>query len=432
MSDILTADFKAEPYWWEDAAPVAASDGDLPQRADVLVIGSGYTGLHAALQTARGGRDTVVIDAEAAGWGCSTRNGGQISTSIKPSIEDLTARHGEAIAHAIHREGHDSIGFVERFVRDEKIDCDFRTAGRFYGAHSPRHYDWLAGKYAKKGPPGLEVEAHMVSRSDQHAEIGTDSYYGGAVIPAHANLHPAKYHSGLAERVLEAGARIVPYCRAEAIDRESGGFRVRTAKGTLDARNVVIATNGYTGPLTPWHRRRVIPIGSYVIATEKLAPAVIDRLMPTDRNIVDTRRVVFYYRTSPDRTRIVFGGRVSISETDPIQSAGRLRAHLVRLFPELETVRISHSWMGFVAYTFDELMHVGETDGLHFAGGYCGSGVGLASHLGMKLGKRVLGAPDGATAFADIPFPTRPFYTGNPWFLAPTVAVYNVLDRLGL
>lgn len=425
---------KAEPYWWEHAAPWQPDPEEwtqLPDKAEVLIIGSGYTGLHSALQTARGGRRTVIVDAERAGWGCSTRNGGQISTSIKPSLSELQSRYGDKTGEAILREGQASLDFMKSFVEAEKLDCDFKVAGRFFGAHNPKAYERLGRLVDAKSVPGLETGAYVVPKESQHNELGTESYHGGAVFPAHASLQPAKYHRGLVDLVRQAGATIVPDCPALGITREKAGFTVETGKGRVTADKVVIATNGYTGPLTPWQRRRVIPIGSYVIATDPIPSDVMERLMPTDRNIVDTRRVVFYYRRSPDRTRVVFGGRVSAGETDPAISGKRLHRHLVGLFPELAATGISHSWMGFVAYTFDHLMHMGDDDGLHYALGYCGSGVGFASYLGMRMGQQVLGLPEGRTPFNDIPFPTRPLYTGKPWFLGPTVAFYSLLDRMG-
>jgi glycine/D-amino acid oxidase-like deaminating enzyme len=192
---------------------------------------------------------------------------------------------------------------------------------------------------------------------------------------------------------------------------------------------VLVATNGYTGTLTPWLRRRVIPIGSYIIATEPLAPALVARLLPTDRVVTDSRRVVYYYRSSPDRSRILFGGRVSLAETDPRITAPRLHHELTNIFPDLANVRVSHSWAGFVAYTFDTMAHKGTHDGVDYALGYCGSGVALSGYLGMRCGQRVVGLAEGRTAFDDLPFPTRPFYSGNPWFLAPTLGFYRWLDR---
>jgi glycine/D-amino acid oxidase-like deaminating enzyme len=184
--------------------------------------------------------------------------------------------------------------------------------------------------------------------------------------------------------------------------------------------------------LSPWQQRRVIPIGSYVIATEEIPADVMDRLFPTNRILSDTRKLVYYYRPSPDRKRILFGGRVSLQETDPRKSGPKLLAELVRLFPELADTRISHSWAGIVAFTFDTLMHCGEDRGLSYAMGYCGSGVGMAGYLGSRLGKAAAGLDTDLGAFSQIPFQTRPFYTGKPWFLAPSVAVYRLRDRLGI
>jgi len=428
--DLFTPDCKFTPYWW-DRVPRPGSDAKtLPERADVVVIGSGYTGLHAALQTARAGHDTLVVDAEDAGWGCSTRNGGQISTSVKPAFDVLARRHGEERARAILRDGQRSLAWVGEFVGAERIDCDFRVVGRFHAAHNATEFAGLARRVAGQ-PKGLEVATQVVPRAEQRAELGTDAYWGGVVFLQHASIDPARYHQGLLERVLAAGAHAVGRCEATGIEGGKDGYVVHTARGTVRARDVVVATNGYTGRLTPWLRRRVIPIGSYMIATEPLPEALMARLMPKDRIVSDTRKVVFYYRASPDGRRILFGGRVSTNETDPRVSGPRLHAEMVKLFPETAAVRVSHSWCGFVAYTFDELMHIGRHDGIHYAMGYCGSGVGMASYLGMRLGLQVLGRKEGATALDGLAFQTRPFYTGRPWFLAPSVRFYQWRDRQG-
>lgn len=427
---LFTEDFRTAPYWWEDAAPPRLETTAPPAAADVVIVGAGYTGLNAALQTARGGRHTVVLDAEDAGWGCSSRNGGQVSTSIKPDYRSLAARHGRKRAFSILREGHDALAWIEDFVASERIACDFRVPGRFHAAHGPRQYRRLE-EAVSRDVPGLETDAYLVPRTEQRRELGTDAYYGGVVYPRHASLHPARYHGGLLERVLEAGAAVVPRCPATAIERQAGGWRVTTPGGEIRARDVVVASNGYTGGVAPWQRRRVIPIGSYIIATEPLERSVMDRLMPSDRVISDTRRVVYYYRPSPDRTRILFGGRVSAAETDTRISGPKLHADLVKLFPELAATRISHSWVGFVAYTFDTLAHMGRHDGIYYAMGYCGSGVSMASYLGMRLGQQVLGLEEGRTAFDGLTFPTRPLYTGNPWFLGAFVTYYRWRDRIG-
>ena len=246
----------------------------------------------------------------------------------------------------------------------------------------------------------------------------------------HASLDPGLYHQGLLQRAMDAGAQIVPHCAVTKLLPGKSSTVVSTPQGEVTAKEVIVATNGYTGNITPWQQRRVIPIGSYIIATEALDQSLMDSLMPNDRIYSDTCKVVYYYRASPDRSRILFGGRVSSAETDPTVSAPRLKADLVRLFPQLGDVKISHSWMGFVAYTFDTLAHTGVHQGIHYAMGYCGSGVSMASYLGMRAGHKALGQAQGNTAFDNVGFPTRPLYTGKPWFLPATVAWYRFKDRL--
>jgi len=362
--DLFTADYKNQPYWWDDAPRPSLPPIAPPPVCDVAVVGSGYTGLAAALELARGGRQVVVLDAEEAGWGCSSRNGGQVSTSIKPSFDDLSESHGKDAAFRIRREGINALAWIDEFIAREKIDCDWARVGRFHAAHNSAAFETLA-RDATHQAKGLEVEVQVGSREEQRREIGSDRYHGGVVYPAHGALHPGKYHLGMLARAQSAGATVVSRCPVLSIQREGEGFRLATPRGSLQARDVAVATNGYTGALTPWLRRRVIPIGSYIIATEKLDPALALRLMPKNRVLSDTRKLVFYYRLSEDRRRMLFGGRVAFKEIDPRLSAPRLHAHMTRIFPELASARISHSWMGFVAYTFDTLPHIGVQDGLH-------------------------------------------------------------------
>jgi len=428
---LFTDDFSTDPYWCAAADKPGPAVDVLPSQVDVAIVGAGYTGLCAAIQTARGGRATLVLDAEQPGWGCSSRNGGQIGTSIKPGYAQLAAKHGGKKAFAILKEGHHALNWIEEFIAQEEIECDFKVSGRFNGAHNPSSYERLA-KNLDEEQKGLETNAYMVPRSEQRSEIDTDKYYGGVVSPNDASVNPAALLKGQLKSAQAAGANVVGHCPVANIERSKDDFLLTTPKGKVKARDVIVATNGYTGSVTPWHRRRVIPIGSYIIATEPLKDGQMDRLIPNDRVISDTRKVVFYYRSSPDRTRIIFGGRVSAAETDPLVSAPRLHARMTDIFPELTTTRISHSWLGFVAFTFDTLAHLGNHDGLHYAMGYCGSGVSMASYLGTRIGQQVLNSPEGKTAFDGLPFQSRPFYSGVPWFLSASVSYFRLRDRLGI
>jgi len=429
MSDsIFSTDFKAQPYWWDKTARPAETEQRFPDKVDVLVIGSGYTGLNCALQTARGGRDTLVIDSQAIGWGCSSRNGGQISGEIKPGYDELASKYGDAKAFALTREARNALAWVKDFIGNENIDCDLRQCGRYLAAHSPRQFRQLVAE-AENQPKGLEQPLSIVERKDQPGEIESDFYHGGMVVAEHCSLDPAKYHQGLSERALASGCTLMGNCEALHIERNKSGFEVTTSKGRIQADKVVVATSGYTGEVSPWQRRRIVPIGSYMLATEELDTDLVQRLIPKDRVFSDTRKLVVYFRRSPDARRILFGGRVSVYESDPVKSAPALRGELLRIFPQLEAAKLSHTWMGFVGFTFDYLPHLGEQAGLFYAMGYCGSGICLASYFGNRLGRQLLGDAEAKIAFNDIKFQTRPFYTGKPWFLASAVQYYQFRDR---
>jgi glycine/D-amino acid oxidase-like deaminating enzyme len=429
-NDLFSSTFAARPFWRDDVdLSLRSPPGRLPASADVVIIGGGYTGLSAATVIAAASRSTAVIEARSLGSGCSGLNGGQVSTSIKPSLAGLSARFGDARAVAIHREGIEALRRLRELIAQHGLNCDWQPAGRFVGAHSPRHFDQLVKRSATQ-QERLGIPSHPIERKDQHREIGSDAYHGGLVYPEHAAVHPAKLLRELYRLAHEAGADYFENCPAIAVQREGPLLRVQTPQGTIVARNVIIATNGYTGPFSPWHRRRIIPIGSQIVATEPLAPELMQRLLPTGRVITDTRRVIVYYRASPDRTRILFGGRATLSDSPPATFAPKLVHWLRGIFPELATVRISHAWSGTVAFTFDELPHFGQANGVHYCMGYCGSGVSLSTYFGWKIGLQVLGRDEGQSPLDGVAFPTRPFYTGYPWFLTPSILTYRLLDAL--
>jgi glycine/D-amino acid oxidase-like deaminating enzyme len=421
---------KDTPYWWEDAPLSAAAPPALPARTDVAVIGAGYTGLAAALTLARAGRSVVVLDAGLPGSGASSRNGGMCGDWLKPSLGTLARRYGRERAEALIGEAREAFEFLATFLVEEGIDCDYVRSGGFTGAVTVAAYDALA-RETEELSRSVGLDADMVSKSEVRSEIGTDLYHGGRVMHRRGGLHPARYYAGLLARVRTAGATVIGDCAVTGLERNGGGFRLATPQASLEARDVVVATNGYTGPVTPALRRRVIPVTSYMIATAPLSANLMATLMPKGRMLTDSNRLLCYFRPSPDNTRILFGGRPAYTDIGPAVAARRLSRHMTRIFPELRDVALSHSWFGYIAYTFDRLPHVGERDGVHYAMGYCGSGVVMATWLGRKAALRLLGRAEGKSAFAELEHPTSPFYHGRPWFLPLVQAWYQGADLIG-
>ena len=418
---------KEYSYWLDTINKDFLIENDLPKKTDVLIVGFGYTGLNAAIEIAKNGRSVCVIDKNDFGCGCSSKNGGQISNLLKPSLKKLTKKYGFQKAKLIRGEGVNSVEWLIDFIKNENFDCDLKREGRFHGAHTPVEFKKMVSESNDlKENEGIETQ--IIDKSDQKNEINSDLYHGGVVFPQHASLNAAKYHKDLIEKAIGLGVSVISNCEMVDFKKKLDEFSVLTNKGPLKANNLVVATNGYTSNVTPWLNKRNIPIGSYVIATEELPINYISSLFPTNRHITDTCRVVYYFRPSPDRKRIIFGGRVSSREISLSKSAPLLLKDLKRVFPDLPELKISHSWMGYVSYTFDHLPHTGSEDGLYYSMGYCGSGIALSSYLGMKLGKKVIGDNDGTTAFDSLKFPTRPFYNGRPWFLPAVVELYKFRD----
>ena len=427
-ASILAPDLKLEPYWWEAAPRPQLPPAEVPRSADVAVVGSGYTGLSAALTLARAGRSVVVLEADAPGEGASSRNGGMCGGFFKIGFAEMSERLGLAGATAIYREGQAALDYLAHLIEREQIDCHFARMGRFTGAHTPGRYQAMA-RDAELLRKHVGLEVHMVPRGEQHGEIGSDAYHGGRVLPHDGGLHPALYHQGLLDRVLAAGAAVAAHTPVTGVVREREGFTVVTSRGRIAAREVIVATNGYTGKATPWFRRRLIPVGSFIIATEPVAPETMARLMPKRRMLTDTKKILYYFRPSPDGRRILFGGRAAYGNAGLRVAARRLHGFMTGVYPELEGLRVTHSWTGNVAFAFDRLPHTGAHDGLHYAIGYCGSGVVMATYLGHKTAERVLGRADAGTPLTDRAFPTMPLYTGTPWFLPLVMLYYRLADR---
>jgi glycine/D-amino acid oxidase-like deaminating enzyme len=432
MHPLFAPGFKACPWWWEAAEP-PDRDTPLPDHMPVVIIGGGYAGLSAALTLRRLGHAVAVLDAERIGWGASSRNGGMVSGGLKIASAGLAQRYGEAKARQITQAAAASFPFIEETIAREGIDCDYLRCGRYVGAWSPAHYRAMASKAAWIAElTGLPTE--MIPKQRQREFLGSDLYHGGMAAAATGSLHPGKYARGLAQAAERAGAVLVDGVRVQGVKREAGGFRIATDQGEVRADAVLVATNGYSldkrGTAMPWLARRLVPLNSYIIATEELPPETMDRLFPGRRMISDSKLVLNYFRPSPDGKRVLWGGRASFRSATAEQSAPALHAMMSAVFPELAKTRITHAWTGNVAFTFDYLPHIGVQDGMHYAAGCQGSGVAMATWLGHNAALKLAGAANESFGLDGLDFPTRPFYTGNPWFLPIVGTYYRLRDAL--
>lgn len=421
---------KATPYWWEEAPVQPLPSKPLPERLDVAIVGAGYAGLSAGLTLARSGCSVAAFDAMKPGEGASSRNGGITSGTIRPDLAAMARRFGEDRAIAIEREGKTAREFLYDFIEREKLDCDFQRVGLFKGAIGFDQYESMA-RGADALARRLGIEAYAVPYAEQRKFIGTDFYRGGMVRMDIGGLHPAKFHAELLRVALASGLGVVSGTRVTTIERDGGMFRLATSAGTVQARHVLVCTNGYTDGAAPFLRRRLVPVRSRIIATEELAPDVMARLMPKRMMMGEGRELGFYYRPSPDGRRILLGGRDGSRVGDPAAPTLRLRDGLVELFPELQEVRLSHSWFGNVAMNRDMLPRIFEKDGIVYATGFCGSGVVWAPWIGTRAAHKIMGHSEQArSAFDFRPPHAIPLYRGNPWFIPMIIQGYKMQDRL--
>jgi len=420
----------SDAYWWTAAPLSPLPEAPVPPSADVAIVGAGYTGLSAAITLARAGRSVVVFDRQLPGEGASTRNGGITSGNIRPSQAQLASRFGQARADAIQAEAKAAREDLYRFIADEEIDCDFKLVGRFSGAATPAAYERLA-READRLAQTLGVESYAVPRAAQRDYLGTGYYLGGSVRMDIGGLHPAKLHAGMLRVALASGAQVHGRTAVRGITPDGDLHAVDTARGTTRARHVIVGTNGYTDSADKWLRRRMVPVRSRIIATAPLSPNLMGALMPRQMMCSDSRENHYYYRPSPDGTRILFGGRDGTIAGDPEWPTEALRRALVGLFPELEDVALSHSWFGHVAMNRDMVPRIFSRAGRRYAAGYCGSGVVWARWAGQKAAWQVLGEDRGASALYFRPPAAVPLFNGTAWFMPAVFGWMTVKDWIG-
>ena len=422
-------------YWLTTTEfPTIDPSRALPEVVDIAVIGAGFTGLSAARALAKRGARVAVLESETIGWGASSRNGGMVLTGMKLGVKELMSRYGRELTKRMYAASLDSIDCVEKIVHEEGIDCGFSRCGHLEVACKQKHFD----NYERQAEI-IEVEFNhklrVVPRNDLNSEIGSSIYFGGMVDEISAGCNPARYVAGLARAAAKAGADICEHARVQTVERDSRqgelGWKVVTARGSIWAHEVFVATSGYTGSATPALQKKVIPIGSFIITTEVLPKALVKELSPRNRMIYDSKNYLYYYRLTPD-DRMLFGGRAAFfpeSDQTVRRSADLLRRGMIDVYPQLRDARIEYVWGGTLDFTFDIMPHAGQVDGMYYALGYAGHGVAMATYQGQRIADLMAGdQPD--NPFVGIPFPGAPLglYNGKPWFLPLAGVWYKVLD----
>jgi len=425
------------PYWWDTVpkSEVRSQKSEVPERADVVVVGAGYTGLSAARRLAMSGASVVVFDRERAGWGASSRNGGQVLTGLKLDPSTLVARYGERRARELFDGANESIAYLESVIVGDSIDCDYERTGHIQAAWKPSHFEAFKAEQDLLAR-AFDHRVELLPRSEQRAEIASDVYHGVLIDPKSASLNPAKYVGGLADAVARRGVRIAEGVAVDRLERAGAGWRVAVSAPSaagreIHARDVVLATDAYSDRSADTLRRRLVAVGSYVIATEPQAPTLAAALLPNRRMAFDSKNFLYYFRVTDDH-RILFGGRAEF--TRPTAGTTRraaeiLRVGMRRVFPQLESAAVEYAWGGNVAFARDQMPHAGRVDGAFVAGGYAGHGIAMATWLGDTIGRLAAGQHVDHP-FTKDPFPAIPFYTGTPWFLPLLGMYYSVKDWL--
>jgi len=428
---------KEQNYWLDTLTePAKGATGALPDKVDVAIVGGGFCGLSAARTLAQRGVRVALFEAESLGWGASCRNGGMVLTGMKLPVPTLIKRYGREAVQRMYAASLESIDLVERIVKEEGINCDFSRRGHLEVACKQSHFDDYAAAAARIKSE-FNHELRIIPKNALQSEIGSQIYFGGMVDETSAGVNPARYVHGLAKAAQRHGACLFGHTRVTRVSPQpngvNGSFRVETTRGTLTAKEVLLASGAYTTSATPSLRKKVIPIGSYIIATEILPDALAAEVSPRNRMIYDSKHFLYYYRLTPDN-RMLFGGRAAFfpeSESTVRESAELLRQGMIQVYPQLRDTKVEYVWGGTLDFAMDVMPHSGKIDGMYFALGFAGHGVAAATWMGAKLAGVICGDPDD-NPFSRIPFPGAPLglRSGHTWALPLAGAYYKVLDWL--
>lgn len=406
------------PYWSVDAPArphLPQGAAELSGRPDVVVLGAGFTGLSAALTLAEAGAKVAVLEAGDLTEAASVRNGGMVGPPHKFGAGEAVALYGPERAARLFAEGREAYEWTAALA--DRLGGEYRRWGRLRLAWTRDHFEVLkAEARVLRERAGYEVE--VLGPEDLRGEIGSRRYFGGLLHRDHGGLQPRKFHDGLLRAALDAGAEVALGAPATGLTRGPRGVRVETPQGMVEADEAIIATNGFTPRFLRDIWARIFPVPSFVIVTDPLPEGLAERLAPGRRMMVETRRRYGYFRLTPDGTRMLYGGRAAVHPIRLDLAERRLHRLMRQTFPELESVGVAHRWTGTLGFTFRHQPHVGRRDGVIFALGYSGNGVALSPWLGRKAALMALARPEGATAFLETAFETRPYrrlMPGNMW-----------------
>ena len=422
-----------QQIYWHTTTHMPGEDDTItriPDKVDVAVIGGGYTGLSAARTLAKRGVKVAVLEAETIGWGASSRNGGMTLTGLKPGMQAVIKKYGRDTARRLFQCSVDSVATVEQIVIDENIECGFARHGHLMTASKPAHYEGFKGEVdfmAKE----FNHPVRLIPQKDLQSEIGSNIYHGALVDEVSGGLNPAQYVVGLAAAAEKAGATLHARARVNSLERREKRFFIQTERGPLQAETVLVGTSGYTGKATKKLQKKIIPIGSFIIATERLSDELAYQLSPKNRMIFDSMHYLNYFRLWDNR--MVFGGRAAFfpeNKNTIARSAEILRREMLEVYPQLKDVNVEYVWGGTLDFAFDMMTHVGEADGIYYSLGYAGHGVAMATYLGKTVADAMMNGNIKEHPFAQFDFPGAPLglYNGYPWFLPFAGAWHKILD----
>ncbi|SLN73039.1 NAD(P)/FAD-dependent oxidoreductase [Oceanibacterium hippocampi] len=397
--------------------------------ADVCIVGGGYTGLSAALHLAERGYDVVLLEAERIGWGASGRNGGQVGSGQRKEQDALEKMVGRDDARRLWQLAEDAKALVKDLIRRHDIACDLKP-GVIHAAHNARLAEELKhyAEFLQRHYDYPHVRA--LDRREVAEAVGSDVYFGGSVDLDAAHLHPLNYALGLADAASAAGARLHEGSRV--IRRTADGpIRVETATGSVAARHLILACNGYLGNLEPGLAGHIMPINNFIIATEPLAEAKGGRILGADMAVADTKFVIDYFRLSADK-RLLFGGGETYTSRFPDDIAGFVRKYMLRVFPGLSGAAIDYAWGGTLAVTMERMPHFTRlAHDVYSAQGFSGHGVAMATLAGKVIADAVAGTAESFDVFARVPLSRFP---GGRLLRQPLLILgmlyYSLRDRL--